>query len=139
MKKSDSSQASNDSDFRAVVDTAALLHVSEFEVFRLAYRNWFGQPAKDGEINVFFNHYMDASEIPMWVRDFTRRVSQLNTDGELDGKQFGIEPSPATNHWMAFVGGMAFAFMLTLLGLLVYLAIRAQETVPAGCQLPPCY
>jgi hypothetical protein len=116
-----------------------VLHVSELEVFRLAYRNWFGRPANDGEIDSCFSHYIDDSEVPMWVRDFTRRVRKLNEEGRLDVRRFGVEPAPPTSHWMAFLGGMAFAGMLMVLILLVYLAIKAQETVPAGCQLPPCY
>ena len=129
----------NDNDSRAVVDTASVLHVSELEVFRLAYRNWFGRPAQDEEIDSCFSHYIDDSEVPMWVRDFTRRVQTLHTQGCLDVRRFGVEPAPDTTHWMAFLGGMAFAGMLALLALLVYLAIKAQEATPTACQLPPCY
>lgn len=129
----------NSNDVSDVVNAASVLHVSEFEVFRLAYNNWFGRSAADKEIESFFNHYVDKAVVPMWVRDFTRRIQQLSDEGHLDVRAFGIEPLPPTNYWMAFLGGMAFAFILMIVALLVYLAIRAQDHGLAGCQFPPCY
>jgi hypothetical protein len=138
-RRTKGAQVVDDCDARAVVDTASALHVSEFEVFRLAYHNWFGRPGDEKEIDASFHHYMDKAIVPMWVRDFTRRIQQLRDDDRLDVHELGIDPLPPTNAWMIFVGGMAFAFMLMILALLVYLAMRVQDTVPAGCQLPPCY
>ena len=53
-------------DVQTVVDTAAVLHVSEFDVFHLAYEKWFGQPAPNTEIDKEFNHYMKREIVPMW-------------------------------------------------------------------------
>lgn len=129
----------DDYDALAVVDTASALHVSELEVFRLAYYNWFGRPANEKEIDASFHRYLHRAIVPMWVRDFTRRIRQLRDDHRLDVSEFGIEPAPPANAWMVFWGAMSLALMLAIVVLLVYLATRVQDTIPAGCQLPPCY
>lgn len=127
------------SDVQSVVNAASILHVSEFEIFRLAYQNWFGHLAVREEIDSFFHHYVDEAVVPMWVRDFSRRILQLYEEDRLDVHKFGIEPPPANNYWTAFLGGMAFAFIVMIIALLIYLAVRVENGGLIGCQFPPCY
>jgi hypothetical protein len=127
------------SDVQTVVDTASVLHVSEFDVFRLAYENWFGHPAANTEIDKEFTQYMNREIVPMWVRSFTRQVRKLSGEGSLNLRDFGIEPAPSATYWTAFLGGMAFAFIVMIVVLLVYFAAQGTEVITAGCRLPPCY
>jgi hypothetical protein len=128
------------SDVQTVVDTASVLHVSEFDVFRLAYEKWFGHPAANAEIDKDFTQYMNREIVPMWVRAFTRQVRKLSGEGPLNMRDFGIEPAPSATYWTAFLGGMAFALIVMVVVLLVYFAAQGTEFVAAtGCRLPPCY
>ena len=126
-------------DVRGVVSAASVLRVSEFEVFRLAYREWFGRLAVDGEIDAIFGRYVAQAIVPMWVRDFTRKIVRLSEQGRLNVSEFGIQLPSAASPWMMFVGGMAFVFIVMIITLLVYLAIQAEEKMALGCQFPPCY
>lgn len=122
-----------------VVKAASVLHISEYEVFRIAYRHWFGQPAPDDELRAIFDTYVDARTVPLWVRAYVRRVRKHWQAGKLDPREFGVEPNPPTSQWAAFWGGFAFAMMIVFLFLLVYLANEQGGAVLRGCQFPPCY
>jgi hypothetical protein len=68
-------------DVRAVLTTARTLHISEFEVFRLAYQKWYGQPAEITQLETFFVAYLFESATPHWVRHFTSQVMALKKEG----------------------------------------------------------
>jgi hypothetical protein len=127
------------SDIKIVVDTASVLHVSEFDVFRLAYEKWFGHPAESQELDRDFSRYMNREIAPMWVRAFARQVSQSDVEGRLDVREFGVEPPPPTTYWTAFLGGMSFAFIVMIVALLVYFAVPAEDAAGLACRFPPCY
>ncbi len=125
-------------DMRDVVNAAALLRVSEFEVFRLAYREWFGQLAADSEIDIIFGHYLSQSVVPVWVRNFTRKIDRLNDEKRLDVSEFGIQPPPSSPRMVA-VGSIALVAIVMIVTLLIYLAIQAEDLRALKCQFPPCY
>jgi hypothetical protein len=132
-------RSTDNGDVQDIVKTASILHISEFEVFQLAYQNWFGHSAASHEIDVSFGRYMDTALAPIWVRAFTRRIGQLHSEGCLNLRELGIKsPAPATPG-SAIRGVMALAFITAIVVLLVYLANRAEEVLVTGCQLPPCY
>jgi hypothetical protein len=132
-------QSTDNGDVKDIVKTASVLHISEFEVFQLAYQSWFGHSAVSHDIDASFSRYMNTAAVPIWVRAFTRRIRQLHSEGRLNLREFGIEsPAPAT-YYSAIRGVMALAFLIIIVALLVYLAIRAEDAMVAGCQLPPCY
>ncbi len=126
-------------DAREVVNAATLLRVSEFEVFRLAYREWFGRLATNKEIDVTFARYLGQSAVPVWVRNFTRKINQLNDEGHLDAREFGIQPPPPSSPQMVAVGSIALVAIVTIVTLLIYLAIQAEDLRALKCQFPPCY
>ncbi|OUD16257.1 hypothetical protein [Thioflexithrix psekupsensis] len=68
-------------DVRAVLTTARTLHISEFEVFRLAYQKWYGQHVDTAQLENFFVAYLFDSETPHWVRHFTSQVMALKQEG----------------------------------------------------------
>jgi hypothetical protein len=131
-------QADND-DAQAVVNTASLLQISEFDVFKLAYQRWFGHSADNREIDVLFSHYLIKANVPLWVRAFTRQIDRLQTENRLDSQVFGLQPVPMPSHRTALVGAMTLLLMLIFVALLVYLAGKTDPSLTAACRLPPCY
>ena len=79
-------------DIRNVLDTAALLQVTEFNLFRIAYRHWHGCDASERSIEQFFVRYMFRSIVPCWVRQLCRHVLQADAEGTLEPAEFGIMP-----------------------------------------------
>ena len=95
-------------DVRNVLDTAAMLQVTEFNLFRIAYRHWHGCDASERSIEQFFVPYMFRSIVPYWVRQLCRHVLQADAEGTLDPAEFGIaspvqEVSPNTPFLSALV------------------------------------
>ena len=84
-------------EIQRVLDTSAILEITEFEVFRLSYDRWFGTSANDDLIEPFFSDYMFKMVVPSWVNHFTRKVMQLYQAGRLDPSSYGIEPRPFSN------------------------------------------
>jgi hypothetical protein len=126
-------------DMTLVVHAADALGVSEFELFRMAHRRWFGHEGRFGELAAAFDRYVDGDGAPAWVRDFARRIARLQAKGRLDPAEFGVQRHPNATAWSGFVAGVAFTLMVVWIALLVVLADRAQTAATAGCQLPPCY
>lgn len=129
----------NDNDAQAVINTASLLQISEFEVFQLAYQRWFGHLAQHREMDVLFSRYLIKANVPLWVRAFTRQISQLHAENRLDSRAFGLQPAPLPSQRSMLVGVMAFLLMLLFVALLVYLADKTDPSLAAACRLPPCY
>jgi len=129
----------NNSDVQAVLQTASVLHISEFEVFCLAYRRWFGQPAAPHEMDACFGSYLRQATVPPWVRAFTRQVHELQSLGRLDPRAFGVGPAPLVSLRKAFFAGMGFAFILVFVFLIIFLAAQTDQNAVTPCQFPPCY
>jgi hypothetical protein len=129
----------DDGDAQAVINTASLLHISEFEVFQLAYQRWFGYLAQHHEIDVLFSCYLIKANVPLWVRAFTRQINQLQAENRLDGRVFGLQPAPPPSQRTALVGVLVFLLMLLFVALLIYLAGKTDPSLTAACRLPPCY
>lgn len=126
-------------DAQEVANTASLLEVSEFEVFRLAYYRWFGRSAEPQEIDALFSRYLGKAAVPLWVRAFTRQIRQLQLDKRLDRRAFGLEPAPAPDYSSILHGALALIVMLIIVALLVYLSDPTDPSLALVCQLPPCY
>jgi hypothetical protein len=131
--------SSEEDDVQAVVYAAATLQTSEFEVFRLAYREWFGRPAETRDMEACFHRYLATTRAPAWVRSFVRRIRKLADEGCLDLNMFGLEsPSPASKAQIA-LGVSLLAGLLTIVAFLIYSAFRLGSPLSVVCQLPPCY
>jgi hypothetical protein len=122
-----------------VAETATVLRVSELDLFRLAHEKWFGRVVDERELEIVFKRFLERSETPMWVRDFTRKIGALRRAGLLDPSRFGAKAETPGRPVLRWIGGAAFAGMLTVLFLLVYFADRAQSLENLVCILPPCY
>ncbi len=106
-------------DVRDVLDVAALLQVTEFHLFHIAYRYWHGRDASDGSIERLFVPYMFRSVVPFWVRQLCRRVLQAHAEGTLDPAEFGLErrqlpADPSARCWRALAVLGAVVAMLVM-------------------------
>lgn len=117
------SEKSIPADVHNVLDAAALLQVSEFCLFQLAYRHWHGRDTTEQSIERHFVPYMFRSVVPFWVRQLCRRVLQASADGTLDPVDFGVEPSrvgedqPVIVVRALAVGGTVVGMLLLACGL----------------------
>ncbi len=113
-------------EIQRVLDTAAILEITEFEVFRLSYDRWFGTPANDAIIEPFFCNYMFEMVVPSWVNHFTRRVMALYNAERLDPTRYGIFPKPFS-HASARMGVQIAVILATVLICLFLLADNVSE------------
>lgn len=108
-------------DVRNVLDTAALLQVTEFNLFRMAYRHWHGRDASERSIEQFFVPYMFRSIVPCWVRQLCRHVLQADVEGTLAPIEFGVtQPAEQVNSTTPFLS--AVVVVGAALGMLVIAA-----------------
>ncbi len=127
-------------DVQEVLDTAAVLEVTEIQVFRLAYASWYGEVPSERAIEPFFIGYMFREIVPPWVRQFTRYVLDLANGGSLDPAQFGIEKVRNTEE-MWSRGKRYLLILVMALTSLILLAEVATDIVRhlGVCYFPPCY
>lgn len=81
-------------DARDVVDAAWALRISEFSLFRLAYRRWYGGEAEVKWLERVFAGYMFRQQVPPWVRQFCREVLAQAAAGGLERRAFGADTVP---------------------------------------------
>ena len=127
-------------DVADVLEAAALLEVTEFELFRIAYRRWFGADIRDRELERFYLPYMFKSQVPPWVRQLTRSVIAEAEAEALDPRSYGVMPRPLSMD-MYNRGLRYFLWITVILGTLWTGAATVAELVPwyQSCYLPPCY
>ncbi len=122
-----------------VLESAALLDITEFRLFQIAY-NWsFGRTATEEQIEAHYIPYMFEKVVPSWVQRFTDQVLQMDAEGGVDPEVFGIFPRESTAQDRS--RGRVYALYLVTACLTVYLL--AELAVDAlrlyHCTLPPCY
>ena len=103
---------------RHVVETAEVLAVTEPEVFRLAYRHWYGRELHTAWLDELFAGYLLREELPGWVKNYCTRVLNLADVGQLDPRDFGVDRPPRKFDRTL---DQQFAAWLTLAGFAVYL------------------
>lgn len=127
-------------DVQAVLDAAALLDITEYDVFHLAYARWHGERADEGTMEPFFVAYMFNEVVPLWVRHFARLVQELARVGTLDKMALGVDLLPSTRRMVRLGVRYSVGIVLALLTLLVF-AQFASQFIDLGtrCFFPPCY
>ena len=109
-------------DPRLVMDAAAILHLREFDLFRAAWRNWFGRIPDDKAMEPVFVDYLFHQRIPFWVRHFANRVISDAEAGEVNRCALGVtnyptqEPLPDLEGAylaMAYIAVLALYLLLT--------------------------
>lgn len=122
-----------------VLDTSALLEITEFEVFRIAYQRWYGRMEKDAVLEPFFTNYMFNDVVPFWVRHFTQHILKLAHERRLDPREFGIAPRTYSSAMAAKGVRYLLIVVLWLATLLVLASFAARLWHQGECYFPPCY
>lgn len=128
------------SDVADVLEAAGLLEVTEFELFRIAYRRWFDTDIEDAELERFYLPYMFKSHVPLWVRQLARQIITEADRDRLDPKSYGVMPRPLTmdmyNRGLRYCLWIAVIFGTMLTG-----AVTVAKLAPwyESCYFPPCY
>ncbi len=131
-------------DVHSVLDAAAILDITEYELFRLAYRRWHGEQVEENALEPFFVAYMFNDVVPLWVRDFSRLVQRRSQLGTLDSKELGLDLRLRTPQMVRRgirIAVTLFTVMATLIVTLIILAETAAQLMDLGerCMFPPCY
>lgn len=64
----------NSGDYSEIARTAECLRLSEFNLFRLAYRRWYGRECETRMLERIFGNYLTSGMAPHWVRHLARNA-----------------------------------------------------------------
>lgn len=127
-------------DVDAVLTATALLDITEWDFFNLAYDRWHGEPARDSIMEPIFAAYMFNDVVPLWARHFARLVARLYRRGILDRQALGVERLTGSAEMVS--RGMRYGVMIvTVMAALIVLAEFVAQFIKLGdrCLFPPCY
>jgi hypothetical protein len=119
---------------------ADLLDITEFRLFQIAYRRWFGRRAGDQRMEWYFANYMFHDIEPPWVRHLAREILEREQAGTLRGIDYGVRPArldPGLRR-----RGRLYAAVLSVICLLLLLAALSYDQLVQfveNCYFPPCY
>jgi hypothetical protein len=121
-------------DTRLVIDAATILDVTEFQLFELAYVDWYGNDPITSQVEPSFANYMFKGEIPTWVRQFARKI--LKT-----WPKDLAAPQSLPQRFTPFRGTMYFMLLVFFFGSLFLSSASTADLLPAlqQCYFPPCY
>lgn len=127
-------------DVADVLEAAALLEVTEFELFRIAHRRWHGGEIGDDHLERLYLPYMFKGHVPIWVRHLAREVIADADAGRLEPKAFGVMPRPLSMD-LYNRGLRYFLWITVIIGTLLTGAATVAELSPwyQSCYFPPCY
>lgn len=131
--------ATRNIDDRALVtEAAAALDTSEIAVFRGAWWHWYGHAPDEGRLEAQFITYMFGGSVPVWVRDYARRVVAEHRGGRLVPRVWGFRSPYIRNPVLGYTLAVVAVAVLIVL---VVLASGAAEYIGGldGCVTPPCY
>ena len=123
-----------------VLEASALLQITEFELFRIAWRRWHGRAITDRDLERYYLPYMFRSQVPLWVRQLARQVIAEAEASRLDPASYGIMPRQLTTDM--YNRGLRYCLWLAIIfGTLLTGAAMVAELSPwyQSCYLPPCY
>lgn len=130
----------SESDENEVLEVAALLDITEFRVFTIAYWRWFGRRAGSQVMEHYFARYMFNSIVPHWVHYFTREILGHAQAGTLRAADYGIHcPQPSR---VMLRRGRRLVVVLLSICLLMFLAALYYDDLAQlaqNCYFPPCY
>ena len=127
-------------DVDSVLTATALLDITEWDFFNLAYNRWHGEPAREGVMEPIFAAYMFNDVVPLWARHFARLVERLYRRGVLDRRALGVDRLPGSAQMVS--RGMRYTvFIAAIVTALIVLAEFVAQVMKLGdrCLFPPCY
>lgn len=106
------------------MDSAAALDITEFDLFRLAYRRWFGQQPEPEALERIFADYMLRGTVPFWLRRLCIDLEERRAGGDLppdtlDAQRYRDRPAPPRRRALALatlaaIWAILFAGLLNL-------------------------
>ena len=127
-------------DVDSVLNATALLDITEWDFFNLAYDRWHGEPAEQGIMEPVFAAYMFNDVVPLWARHFARLVERLYRRGLLDPRALGVERLPSSRQMVSRGVRYAVIIATVLIALIVFAEFMAQMLALGDrCLFPPCY
>lgn len=98
----------------------ALMNVSEYRLFELAYAEWFGSSLAESELELTYILYLFHTNVPYWVRHYVRNIRQLSDEAGIHTGTMGLMGlmglTPSRNFSYAVSDKIsAPSFVLTLL------------------------
>ena len=127
-------------DVDSVLTATAMLDITEWDFFNLAYHRWHGRAASARLMEPIFAAYMFHDVVPVWARHFARLVERLNRRGALDRHALGVDRLPRSAQMVS--RGLRYAVTIAVIfTALIVLAEFAAQLIALGerCQFPPCY
>jgi hypothetical protein len=115
-----------------LLEASALLQVTEFRVFELSWKQWYGAAPKARVIEVHFRNYMFNHIIPVWVSHFCREIVEKGEVGTLDPRDYGIYQRLPSRRMMR-IGQTYTAMLLVAFIVLLYMAY-GEALVPDSVQ-----
>ncbi len=127
-------------DVADVLEAAALLQVTEFELFRIAWGKWHGGGIGDAQLERHYLPYMFKGQVPVWVRQLTRKIAAEADADQLNPANYGVMPKPLTMD-MRHRGLRYGLWIAVIFGTLLTGAATVAELSPwyQSCYFPPCY
>lgn len=111
---------------RQVIEAAAILEISEYELLDMAYREWFGRPPRAAELSDVFGPYMFDGRTPYWAVALARQIITLYNQGRLAESRFRamMRPPPTLRDILTAVSQ---SVLLLLLAWFIYYAASSWQ------------
>ena len=109
-----------DDETKLVGFAASVLQISEYELFRIAYQNWFDRPISENRLDILFKDYLKSCSAPFWVNDFARKAYEKFQAGELNYKDYGIKRR-VCDRKTKITGWVIITFLVILLSIYSFL------------------
>ncbi len=109
-----------------VTNASAMLQISEYRFFQIAYRIWYGRESDESSMDLYFKDYIINGRVPHWVRSLARKVLRRAASGDISLEEFGIKlPEPSL--WMK-IKGILVIILLAIVCILFYLIVIKDYT-----------
>lgn len=113
-------------DIDHVIISAGLLQVSEFQFFKVAYADWYGNDISDSSLEPIFTKYVYQDVVPPWVRRLARIVMSRSEEGSLDPKDFNVEHAKASPELQT----QGWGYLITLAFVLILFLVLIADFTP---------
>jgi len=104
-----------DEDAEQLAYVTSVLNVSVYRLFELAYEDWFGESANEGYLEAVYMPYVVFGTMPIWLRNYVRKTSQLCDEAGMYVPRAAALPNP---HRLLNVENAIIALGLVLIILL---------------------
>lgn len=107
---------------RQVIEAAAILEISEYELLDMAYREWYGRPPRAHVLSDAFGPYMFDGRTPFWAVALARQIIDLYNEGRLAQSRFRAVMRPPPTLRELLTAAAQSVLLLLLFGLIYYAA-----------------